>query len=142
MQYAFSECLCALKNRDDIYGFEGSPLKAVQGAAIRDLTEGQFGPLNFGPSQSPRRRPADLSYSYSSPSPTSLSVSRVSFNTLNRHQYIIYLFINLSHRSQYRPSQSTFLTRGHLHKLTAVAPMMPLDRTRDHAKLSFLDSYS
>lgn len=75
MQYAFSEYLCALKNRADIYGYEGSPLKAVQGAAIKDFTEGQFGPHNPGRSQPPRRHPADLSY----PSPTSLSVSSVSF---------------------------------------------------------------
>ena len=75
MNYGFSESYYVFRECDDIYCGKGSPLKAVQGFAIRDLTEGQFGPYNFRRTPSPRKRRTDQTY----PPPDSLKLSKVSF---------------------------------------------------------------
>ena len=64
---------------DNIDCFKGSRLKAIQGAGIKDLTEGQFGLHKFGGSHSACRRPTDLLY----PSPTSLKATNVSLTQPN-----------------------------------------------------------
>lgn len=48
-----------------------SPLKAIQGTAIKDLTDGRFGPPKIARSRTPRGRPSSLSYasSFSSSKP-------------------------------------------------------------------------
>ena len=64
---------------DNIDCFKGSPLKAIQGAGIKDLTEGQYGPHKFGGSHSAGRRPTDLLY----PAPTSFKATNVSLTQPN-----------------------------------------------------------
>lgn len=74
MNYSLSESSCGLKECDDIYCCEDSPLKAVQGNAIKDLTKGQFGPHKIRRTPSPRRRRTDQTY----PPPNSIKLSKVS----------------------------------------------------------------
>ena len=88
MNYGFSESSCAVRKCDDIYWCKGSPLKAVQGVAIRDLTEGQFGSHKIRRTPSPRRRRTDQTY----PPPNSLRLSKVS-SKLYTHLRIPYISV-------------------------------------------------
>lgn len=83
MNYSFSKSYDNSKIALIFISSKGSPLKAIQGTAIKDLTDSRFGPPKLGPWRSPRQRPIDISQSPSASSlePLGLRLSSVSFET-------------------------------------------------------------